>query len=102
MQEIAQLLVVLVAYYATLGIMAIGFGMMMAGTDGAAAAGHFFFVRPVGAIIGWSQATLVGLVTVVWTTIIGGVTRSIASEIKEVGKDIRWLVTRERGWVRRR
>jgi hypothetical protein len=25
----------------------------------------------------------------------------IASEIKEVAKDIRWLVTRERGWVRR-
>jgi hypothetical protein len=47
MQELAQLLVMLVAYYATLGIVLIGFGMMVAGKDGAAAAGHFVFVRPL-------------------------------------------------------
>ena len=102
MQEIAPLLVILVQFYATLGIMAIGFGMMIAGTDGATAAGKFFFTRPARAIIDWTRATLASLVTIVWTAVIGRITRWIASEIKEVAKDIRWLVTRERGWVWRR
>jgi hypothetical protein len=54
MQEIAQLLVILVAYYATFGIMAIGFGMMLGGTDSASAAGNFF-VRPVRRPCGYAR-----------------------------------------------
>ena len=102
MQEIAQLLIMLGAYYATFGIMAIGFGMMLRGTEGAAAAGEFFFVRPVRATFEWLRTMLVALVGGAWTRVLKVVGSWIVSEIKEIPKDIRWLVTRERGWVRRR
>jgi hypothetical protein len=71
MQEIAQLLVMLAAYYATFGIMAVGFGMMLGGTDGASAASNFFFPRPARAIFQWTRATLVAVVTASWSNIIG-------------------------------
>jgi hypothetical protein len=102
MEEVAQLLVVLVQLYATIGIMAIGFGMMVGGPDTATAVGTFFFVRPVQAALAWSRSALVALAVTVWTAVIGRLSGWITSEIKEVAKDIRWLVTRERGWVRHR
>jgi hypothetical protein len=102
MQEIAQLLIMLVAYYATFGIMAVGFGVMLNGSDGASAAGNFFFVRPLRSLIQWTRATLVTAVTANWSNIISVVSRWLATELQEVVRDIRWLVTRERGWLRRR
>jgi len=102
MQEIVQLLAMLVTFYATLGIMAIGFGMMIGHKAGATAAGNFFFVRPVLAVLEWSRTVLVGVVVGVTTPLIGTIKRWIVNEFKEVGKDLRWVVTRERGWLRRR
>jgi hypothetical protein len=102
MQEIVQLLVMLVAYYATFGIMAVGFGMMLNGSDGARSAGNFFLVRPLRAVLQWARAALLAAVTATWSNIIGVVGRWLATELREVARDIRWLVTRERGWLRRR
>jgi hypothetical protein len=100
MHEVAQLLIVLVAYYATFGIMAIGFGMMLGGPDGgASAAGNLFFVRPVLAALAWSRAIVMTMFTVLSANIVSVIGGWIANEIKEVAKDIRWLVTRPRGWV---
>ena len=101
MEEVAQLLIMLGAYYATFGIMAIGFGMMLAGPNGAVAVGNFFFVRPVRATFEWSRTALGALVIGICTAVVGTIQRWIVSELKEIEKDIRWLVTRERGWLRR-
>ena len=98
MQEIAQLLAMLVAYYATFGIMGIGFATMLAGKDGAIAAGEFFFLRPLRTA--GQRLHVVGR-----ALLVGGsrllLHRVVDPFILAVERAVFWLVTRERGWIRR-
>ena len=98
MQEIAQLLVMLVTYYATFAIMGVGFATMFTGKDGAAAAGNFFFLRPLQ----WAgqQLRVLGMAFIAgsWRLLLQRIVDPI---ILAVERAVIWLVTRERGWLRR-
>ena len=102
MQEIAQLLVLLVAYYATFGIMAVGFAMMLGGDRAAGSTARFFFLSPVQRLVQRTWATIVAAVVAMWTGFVTAIARWIAAELKELAADLRWLATRPRGWMRRR
>ena len=98
MHELARLLVLLLTFYATVGIMAIGFAMMVAGKDGAAAAGQLFLVRPLR----WAgeQVRVLGIASIVasWQFFLH---RIVDPFILAIERAILWLITRERGWLRR-
>ena len=99
MQEVAQLLIMLAAYYATFGIMAIGFATMFAGHEGAAAAADFFFLRPLH-WAGHRAYSLSKSLLVTSATLL--LHRFIDPLILTTEAALRWLLTRERGWLRRR
>lgn len=99
MQEIAQLLAMLVAYYATFAIMGIGFATMLAGKDGVSLAGNFFFLRPLqwmGHQV-WFACTALLVASAKFV-----LHRVVDPFILAVERAAFWLVTRERGWLRRR
>ena len=99
MQEIAQLLVMLIAYYLTLGIMGVGFATMFAGEQGARAAARFFFLTPVQRLVGQARVGSVALLAGVWRILVKYTFRPF---IEELTYWLRWLTTRERGWLQRK
>jgi len=102
MQEIAQLLILLVAYYATFGIMAVGFAMMWGGERAAGSAARLFFLSPLQWLGQRMWMAIVAAVVATWTGFFAVIARWIAAELKELAADFRWLATRPRGWLRRR
>jgi hypothetical protein len=98
MQELAQVLVLLIKFYATAAIMAIGFAMMVAGKDGAAAAGRLFFVRPLRWAGEQVRVHSISSIAASWRFILH---RVVDPFILAVERAVIWLMTRERGWLRR-
>lgn len=90
--QLLDIVICLLAYYATVGIMAIGFGTMFAGGRGAGAAARFFFWRPIVSV--WQQ--LASAVTTGMTAFKNSTKRAIANEINELAADVRWLLAKLR------
>ena len=71
MAEVTQIAVLLLELYLTLGIMAIGFGMMMGGKAWAQQVGRFFFVRPFALMGAAARYRARQLLAFVWHVIVG-------------------------------
>ena len=46
-------------------------------------------------------AFILGVVTAITTRVVTVIGRLITAELREVARDVRWLMTRESGWLRR-
>jgi hypothetical protein len=85
----------LLTLYAAIGLMAVGFAIMLGGPPTAAATARFFFIRPLQSLITGSRM----LVALVAAAIYGGLVRAIAvigrgiaTELRELVADVRWLI----------
>lgn len=95
---VTQLLAPVLALYVALGIMATGFGFMVSGKNGGKCAAHFYFARSLS----WSIEHVRALFTTVFATL-WGVLLSIARPLTHyLWHAMRWVVTRQRGWVQGR
>jgi len=92
--ELARLVL---TFYVTIGLMAIGFATMCAGSRGASAAARYFFLRPLQALIGATRTGVALVLGTIWAglvRVIIRIGRGIATELKELAADARWLVSR--------
>lgn len=98
MHELTEVLVLVLTYYLTFAFMGIGFGAMFGGRSGATAAGNFFFVRPLQWAVRQARVLCIGLIAASWRFMLH---RVVDPFILAVERAVIWLVTRERGWLRR-
>jgi hypothetical protein len=105
MEKIGALIVALLGYYATLGIMGIGFATMVRGPLGAMLAWRFFFLRPAR----WAGREVLRLVSALlrlgirfivssWRFVLHHVIDPLILGIERV---VIWLLTFQSGWLRR-
>ncbi len=94
-QDIPAVLADLLALYATIGIMAAGFGMMLGGPEKAASIARYFFIRPLVAVRGWALQAL----TFFWHGLMGLIVSGFALVWQQLARALSWLRSREAGWA---
>jgi hypothetical protein len=97
MSDIGHLLVLSLELYLVLGIMAIGFGYMIAGKNGGKRVARWYFANLLR-WVWWRVRGLVGvLLSLVWSVPMFRIVRPL---LYRLGRGVRWLLTRDRGWAR--
>jgi hypothetical protein len=91
-----QLATHVLALYACVGVMGIGFATMCAGERGARAAARFFFLRPLQSLNSGTRRAVMIVVASICAGLGKAITlisRGIATELKELAADVRWLIS---------
>src|SRR5690349_10899183 len=94
MSESAQVVVLLLELYATVGVMFIGFGYMFAGKNGGARAAHFYFGRSLHWTAAKVRLLITSLLSLTWHILIWWVLRPVGHA---ASLGLRWLFSRKSG-----
>src|SRR5262245_31425465 len=97
MQELIQIAVILFEFYLAFGIMLIGFAYMVAGKNGGSRTARWYF----GNSVRWTwwrfRLLIRRTLTFLWQALVFWIVRPLSFRVWE---GVRWLATRERGWLR--
>jgi hypothetical protein len=96
MQDLFEVAVLLFRLYLALGIMWIGLGFMVMGKNGGSRAARWYFANSLRWC--WWRFRRLARILAFWlvTALMFLVVRPVAYQ---VGRGIRWLLTRELGWL---
>ena len=95
MNDWKQITLALLKLYLTVGIMAIGFGVMFAGKHGASRVAHVYFAGSLSWTLAHVRALITALLATVWHAFLG-IVRTVAQNL---WRGLHWLVTRKPGWL---
>ncbi len=98
-KAVRDLVSLLFTVYLTIAFTAIGYAMLFAGAMGARRVARFFFLLPLQSVLRMIGEWMRQLLAYLWYLII---TYVLAPVGRRVVRSPRWMVTRERGWLRKR
>lgn len=90
-----QLATHMLALYATIGLMAVGFAIMLGGTSKAGPTARFFFMRPMQRLVAGMQSIVGLILSTIRAALVKGIALvhgAILTEFRELAADLRWLV----------
>lgn len=88
----------LLALYVAVTMGFVGFGMMLGGPPRAKSVMRFFYLRPLYWAAGRTRWLLLAVLVFGWRALVNYVLRPIWHVLARAW---RWLITRERGWLRK-
>jgi hypothetical protein len=98
MQEVTEVALLLFEIYLALGVMLIGAGFMVLGKNGGSRVARWYFGNSLRWLWWRMRSFFTAVLSAIFTALMFWVLRPLAYHL---WRGLRWLATREAGWLRR-